>query len=299
VRFRETIQAMHEDGVRLFLEVGPRGNLTAFVDDILPTKRHLAIPIDVRHRTGTTQLNHTLGLLAAHGVPMYLHYLYLHRAPKEISFEISAMSAQQPRPSRTVKINMGLPVMKVRNGFTLKRSETSPSPKSEVPAVPDIASVLPDRPAVNTSLPLVSHENPSLLSAETTGDVYDSSNRNSTIPHIADTQFLTEDSDPMDSRTQIIQAHFRMMEEFLETQRSVMQAFLGASNSSATRHGQELVSKPKTLPPPTQLNVMSAAAQAPNPSLVEIKPETSARKVDQPAKVDEPTKSEQSEKAES
>ena len=145
VRFRETIQTMHEDGVRLFLEVGPRGNLTAFIDDILSSKKHLAIPIDVRHRTGTTQLNHALGLLAAHGVPMYLHYLYLHRAPKEISFEMSAMNAERPKPSRTVKINMGLPVMKVRDGFTLKRVETSPSPKSEVPTVAGAPSSVMDR----------------------------------------------------------------------------------------------------------------------------------------------------------
>jgi acyl transferase domain-containing protein len=35
IRFRETIETMYADGVRVFLEVGPRGNLTGFVDDIL------------------------------------------------------------------------------------------------------------------------------------------------------------------------------------------------------------------------------------------------------------------------
>ncbi len=302
VRFRETIQAMHKDGVRLFLEVGPRGNLTAFVDDILSSERHLAIPIDVRHRAGTTQLNHTLGLLAAHGVPMYLHYLYLHRAPKEISFEISAMSAERPRPSRIVKINMGLPVMKVRDGFTLKRAETSPSPKSELPAAAQVAPVPTDRPAVNTSLSLVSHETSSLLAAETTGDVYDSSNGNSTIPNTADTQFLTEESDPMDSRTQIIQAHFRMMEEFLETQRSVMQAFLGTSNGSAAAPNQPMVSTTARMHDsvsPPQFEVTPVTTQISAPPSVELKAEASVRKVEPLAKVDEPAKVEQSEKAES
>jgi len=300
VRFRETIQAMHEDGVRLFLEVGPRGNLTAFVDDILSSKRHLAIPIDVRHRAGTTQLNHALGLLAAHGVPMYLHYLYLHRAPKEISFEISAMSAERPRPSRTVKINMGLPVMKVRDGFTLKRAETAPSPQSEMPTVTEVASALRDRPAVNTSLPPVSAETPFLRSDETTGDVYGSSNMYSTNPDIGDTQFLTEDSDSMDSRTQIIQAHFRMMEEFLETQRSVMQAFLGASNGSPSGPNQELVpniTQPNALAPSLQLDVKPAVRQARDLVPVEVKPEV--RKPDQPAKLDHSLRLEESEKAES
>lgn len=299
VRFRETIQTMHEDGVRLFLEVGPRGNLTAFIDDILSSKKHLAIPIDVRHRTGTTQLNHALGLLAAHGVPMYLHYLYLHRAPKEISFEMSAMNAERPKPSRTVKINMGLPVMKVRDGFTLKRVETSPSPNSEVPTVAEAPSALTDRPPINTSLPPVSHEAPLLLSVETTGDVYGGSRTNSTNPNICDIQFMTEDSDSMDSRTQIIQAHFRMMEEFLETQRSVMQAFLGARNGAAAGPNQEFTSNTAQLnavAPTPQLDIKPAAPQTPDLPSVEVKPEV--RKLDQ-LQNDQSLKVEESEKAES
>src|SRR5207237_857216 len=44
VRFRETIEAMYAAGVRLFAEVGPRGNLTAFVDDILRGRPPLAVP---------------------------------------------------------------------------------------------------------------------------------------------------------------------------------------------------------------------------------------------------------------
>ena len=35
VEFRRTIETLHDEGVRLFVEVGPRGNLTAFVEDIL------------------------------------------------------------------------------------------------------------------------------------------------------------------------------------------------------------------------------------------------------------------------
>ena len=35
VEFRKTVEKMHDDGVRFFLEIGPRGNLTSFVSDIL------------------------------------------------------------------------------------------------------------------------------------------------------------------------------------------------------------------------------------------------------------------------
>jgi malonyl CoA-acyl carrier protein transacylase/phosphopantetheinyl transferase (holo-ACP synthase) len=85
VRFRETVEAMYEAGVRLFVEVGPRGNLTGFVEDILRGRPCLAVPANVPHRSGITQLHHMIGLLAAHGAPMRLDHLYAHRAPRRLS----------------------------------------------------------------------------------------------------------------------------------------------------------------------------------------------------------------------
>ena len=78
VRFRETVQAMYEDGVRIFVEIGPRGNLTAFVNDILRGTAHLALPSD-DPRGGLTQLNHALAQLTVHRVPVRLEYLYARR----------------------------------------------------------------------------------------------------------------------------------------------------------------------------------------------------------------------------
>lgn len=233
VRFRETIQAMHDDGVRTFLEVGPRGNLTAFIDDILSTKQHLAIPVDVRHRPGTTQLNHALGLLAAHGFSMYLHYLYLHRAPKELSLEASAPSHEKRKASRTVKIAMGLPVMKLSDGFTLKRTDEArpfETDNHEALKIPDAG---PETPTADY-IPQIDPHPAQLSTFEPAGG--SSAVRFDGHSEIAASTYVTtleEDPDSMDARTQIIQAHFRMMEEFLETQRSVMQAFLASGNGTA------------------------------------------------------------------
>ena len=44
VRFRETIEAMYEAGVRLFVEIGPRGILSGFVTDTLMKRPHAAVP---------------------------------------------------------------------------------------------------------------------------------------------------------------------------------------------------------------------------------------------------------------
>ena len=43
VAFRETIEAMHADGLRLFIDVGARGNLAGFVEDILRGKASFAV----------------------------------------------------------------------------------------------------------------------------------------------------------------------------------------------------------------------------------------------------------------
>ena len=72
VRFTDTIEAMHAAGARLFVEVGPRGNLSAFVEDILRGRRFAALPTNAARRSGLTQLNHVVAQLAAHHVALDL-----------------------------------------------------------------------------------------------------------------------------------------------------------------------------------------------------------------------------------
>lgn len=56
VRFRETVTKMHQDGIRYFLEVGPSGNLSAFVNDILAGKEYISLATNLRRRNGIEQL---------------------------------------------------------------------------------------------------------------------------------------------------------------------------------------------------------------------------------------------------
>ena len=80
VEFTRMIETMHADGVRLFVECGPRGNLSAFVEDILRGKSFAAIPANLPRKTGPTQINHMVAQLVAHGVDLNLGYLYAGRA---------------------------------------------------------------------------------------------------------------------------------------------------------------------------------------------------------------------------
>ena len=85
VEFVEIVRAMYEeDGVRLFVEVGPRGNLTSFVQDILRNRPVLAVAANVYQRSAITQLNHLIGQLAAQHVPLTLDHLYRRRDPQPV-----------------------------------------------------------------------------------------------------------------------------------------------------------------------------------------------------------------------
>lgn len=80
VRFRETIQKMHDDGVSIFVEVGPSANLTAFVNDILSGRDYLALSTNVRRRNDVEQVLSVLGQLYVAGRGPVLERLFEHRA---------------------------------------------------------------------------------------------------------------------------------------------------------------------------------------------------------------------------
>jgi malonyl CoA-acyl carrier protein transacylase/phosphopantetheinyl transferase (holo-ACP synthase) len=76
VQFSRLIRRMYDDGFRVFVEVGPRGNLSAFVEDILRGREFLAVPSNQPRRSGPTQLNHLVGQCAVHHVPVRIERLF-------------------------------------------------------------------------------------------------------------------------------------------------------------------------------------------------------------------------------
>jgi len=128
VRFRETIEGMHRDGVRLFLEIGPRSNLTGFTDDVLRSKPHAAIPSNVQHRSGIVQLHHALGQLVAHGLNPNLAHLYARRAPRPVDEKV--------KPKRMLALGTGIQPARLPADFELPKTETKPPAASHQPPVP-------------------------------------------------------------------------------------------------------------------------------------------------------------------
>jgi malonyl CoA-acyl carrier protein transacylase len=89
VEFARMIETMYDDGVRLFVESGPRGNLTSFLQDILRGRSFEAVAANLAHRSGLTQLNHMAAILAAHHVPLRFEHFYSRRDPQPIAWEVS------------------------------------------------------------------------------------------------------------------------------------------------------------------------------------------------------------------
>jgi malonyl CoA-acyl carrier protein transacylase len=75
VEFVRLIENMYAEGARIFVEAGPRGHLSSFVEDILRGRPFEAIAANVQHRCGLTQIHHLAAQLFAHHVPLRLENL--------------------------------------------------------------------------------------------------------------------------------------------------------------------------------------------------------------------------------
>jgi malonyl CoA-acyl carrier protein transacylase/phosphopantetheinyl transferase len=117
VEFGKTIEAMYGDGVRIFVEVSAGGKLASFVDDILRGQPHLAVAANVKSRPGITQLNHLVGALAAHGVPVNLDLLYASRAPRAVPLTQADAAGADHKPSTRMKLATGWPPMSLSEEF--------------------------------------------------------------------------------------------------------------------------------------------------------------------------------------
>jgi len=280
VRFRETVEAMYKAGVRLFAEVGPRGNLTSFIDDILSNRPHLAVAADVPHRSGITQLNHMLGLLAAHGTPMQLGSLYAHRAPRALSLE-STEAGEELRngASRPVKLAMGLQTLRLPEDFSLPGTEKPSDARS---VGPEVATTGP-----SNSLPRQTSSDFAVFEkamAEKTGLLSPKPvPENGSTGSAKKTEGGSEaslgivDACGTDFSAKLMQQHLRTMEQFLETERTVMEAFFAAGHDVTAdgQHTSMAFGSPVDphAPDAAALTLASAARQnAPEPKSEPLEP---------------------------
>ncbi len=218
VRFQEEVEAMYRDGARIFVEVGPKNVLTGLVGSILAGLPHLAVALDVPGRGGLGQLQQSLALLAAHGVPINLDRLFSGRSCLRLSFErLREETRKKLLPSTTWMVN---------GGSARSVTERPNAAATAVSAAAEGNAAKYDRGGVLTMpLDLDPRHGSAGLS-------------NTPMTHAPiDQQYAPSERSPTplpDDATQVVARFQQVMERFLQTQQRVMEAYLTGTSSAET-----------------------------------------------------------------
>jgi acyl carrier protein len=168
--------------------------LTSLVDQILEDRPHLGVGTDTAAVHGVTQLQHTLGQLAARGVAVDLDRLFAGGRARAVSLAALAEETRPAEPTATTWLVNG-------GSARPARAET----KSPPPPLVEHASP----PAAQQASPAVAQQ------ASPTVEL------NGVHPPEA----------ASDSTTQVMLEHQRLMEQFLQMHQQVMLAYLEGSTT--------------------------------------------------------------------
>jgi acyl transferase domain-containing protein/NAD(P)H-dependent flavin oxidoreductase YrpB (nitropropane dioxygenase family) len=192
VEFVREIRAMHQAGGRIFVEVGPRAVLSDLVSRILGDEPHLSIPVDQPGRSGLVQLLHCLAALAAEGVPVRTEHLFRGRSPKRLDLAALETESAGTQPSPSTWLVNG------GGARPLHAPADAVSSGEEVVAAP--APAPEPAPAPASPAPVAIPEASATPAGDGAGDV--------------------------------MGRHQQLMQRFLETQKTVMLAYLRQPGAS-------------------------------------------------------------------
>jgi len=123
VRFSQTIQAMHNDDVRFFVEVGPSGNLTSFVNDVLVGQEHLSIASDVRKKSSLEQVQNLFAQLYINKKTVDLSKLFTDR-------DLNLIDLVQPpiAQNKGMVLSNTMPVLRLNDEDKQRLRDLMPQP---------------------------------------------------------------------------------------------------------------------------------------------------------------------------
>jgi len=203
VEFSKMIRRIHKDGVRVFIEVGPKGNLSAFVQDILRGEPCLVVPANVQRHAASTQINHLLAQLAVHHVSFSVAGLYANRSVELVQSLIAtedAATTGEAFPSGPDRIATG-----ERTAAPVAFHDTSMMESDDAP--------------VNVTANAHASAAAAMASAPTADE----------IPTAVRTRLPSQGQH---QGQDVLVSHQQLMQQFLDTQHRVMQRYL----SSRRRH---------------------------------------------------------------
>ena len=150
VRFRELVERLHDEGARIFIQVGV-GSLVGFVGDTLRGRPHIAVSANVPKKTGLEQLTALAAALWVEGVPVRFDRLPLTHnlgAGREVTLSLAA-----PVGSVTTPLSIrfgGLQRMDVADDASPVLAEFSRTMREIQAAHPEVVAAFQDaqsRPA--------------------------------------------------------------------------------------------------------------------------------------------------------
>ncbi|MEM9445731.1 MAG: beta-ketoacyl synthase N-terminal-like domain-containing protein [Verrucomicrobiota bacterium] len=203
VRFRDTIKKMYDDGFRIFIEVGPGGNLTSFVNDTLKGQEYAASATNLSHKPELFQLQQALGLTIAQGLDLDLSYLYQARSLKEIDFDYIESNSKRPP-----KLNLALPKLALDSSelSSFQKDFSSRRPKIQNASPPQKQSVETTNRLTELGKDVISKEEP----------------QNDSIPV------------ELTPSEQAVHEHFKTMDIFLKSQEAVMLGIFSPSQGNSS-----------------------------------------------------------------
>ena len=248
VRFRETVLRLYEEGVRTFIEVGPSGNLTGFVSDILAGRDYLAIASNNQKHSGLEQIQNLLGRLFVNGHAVDFSPLYRDRHLQAIDFDVALATNIVPKPQPILALNM--PIMRLSpdltlasDAATLKKDtelqfisknpiEESAINLAELVAAPQLNLVVSQENFEELNKqPPKSQESQEVAKTENSANGF---NHQSLFDEVLNSKNALSTAN-YDSRLSLINAHFQLMADFLANQERVTNAIFshfGHSRSS-------------------------------------------------------------------
>lgn len=248
VRFRETIENLYNKGIKTFIEVGPGGNITNFVKDILQKRNHLALASNTQRRSGLEQIQQLLGQLFVNGMAINIAALYKHREVTPVNLEATIPLEKSPQKANSV-LNLTMPGMHLKPDFVQKIQDklykhhqvnSEPAP---IALNPQEMPVQPQETWNLQQTPVQSQETCSLqqtpVQPQETWSPHDNpvpvletwSLQENSVPPL---EYLIEDQLPnsslsVDPRLSVVTAHFDLMQEFLASQGRVFANLYGSS----------------------------------------------------------------------
>jgi acyl transferase domain-containing protein len=268
VQFAEQLEAMFQDGARIFVEIGPRTVLSNLARESLSSHRPLILSTDSPERHGITQLLHVLGQLAAAGVPIDFEELYRGRAIEAIQF--AKLAPAEPLPRHVWMVNGGRARRQDDVITEVPRQSIAPAPAVQPEFISKDAKH-PD-PPVPGRINEISNPQSELMPSDS--------------PNPIPQYVVGTGSDDVMHQFQ------QLMSQFLQTQALVMTAYLqgapvsGLQTIPAMAAAPQRILAPQVAPPPnhsvqqtvttasesTPAAAVPAAAVAPQPVAPPLKP---------------------------